>query len=310
MESICKSHVSLHFLPAELLAIIVQLGQVEGFLKPLSQVNKAFRQLCAPILFSTLRITSSITGLNCLTQASRSPISPYVRTIYYEASELLDPRKGIIRSAQDAKVLCASFPCFPHLDTILLRFADNIKQPFQWLADRVLLDGRLSFPDHIEKVATAIVAAKEHGISIHTFAIFGFYPRSLSESPLRSGLLNDALADIQELRVEESPAVLEFFTQNPLPHLRRFELGSYWISATELEEFIYAHANTLRFLHLEDIWLLNEKHEESSIYLSLASTEAILESISHIRRSGILRELTMNRDINGHCEIRELLGKE
>jgi hypothetical protein len=189
----------------------------------------------------------------------------------------------------------------------VLRFAEKIKQPFHWLADRVLLDGQLSFPDHVKKVATAIKAAKEYGISIQTFEISGFHPRSLSQEPYESDLLTDALSDIQELRLEDSLALLGFFSRSPLPSLQRFELGSYWMSSTELGEFVYTHANTLRYLHLQDIWLLREKHEEGDIDLSLASTDAILESIRDIRCSGILHELTMNRQISGGCEIRELL---
>ncbi|KAB8226965.1 uncharacterized protein BDW43DRAFT_317283 [Aspergillus alliaceus] len=356
MERTCSARVGLHSLPNELLVIIVQKGKVKGFLKPLSQVSKVFRQLCIPFMFNTLRITASTAGLNCLTQASQSLIRPYVKTIHYEVSELIDPlaqnwdtfrtciypvseytrdrkerwsmlggrdvsystvysyfcarsqeQQAIIRSGHDITVLCASLSSFPQLDTILLRFEDNIELPFHWLADRVLLDGQLSFLDQLRKVATAIKAAKEYGISIHTFEISGFDPQSLSQEPHELDLLTDALTDIQELRLEDSPALLGFFTRSPLPSLRRFELGSYWMSATELREFVYAHANTLKYLHLEDIWLLREKREEDYVDLLLATTEAILESIRDIRRSGILHELTMNRQANGGCEIRELL---
>ncbi|OGM39290.1 hypothetical protein ABOM_012146 [Aspergillus bombycis] len=356
MESTRAAQVGIHSLPIELLTIIVQMGEIKYSLKSLSQVNKAFRQLCAPLLFNTLRITSSTAGLSYLTQASQSPIRSLVKTIRYEVSELIDPltqnwdtfraciypvseytrdrkerwstlggrdvsystvysyfctrsqeQHAIIRSDHDTTVLCASLPSFPHLNTILLRFSSNIKQPFRWLADRVLLDGQVSFPDHVRKVATAIKSAKESGISIQIFIISGFYPRFLPEKLHEPNLLKDALTDIQELRVEDSPSLLGFFARSPLPSLRRFELGSYWMSVAELKEFVYAHANTLRYLHLQDIWLLREKGEEGYIDLSLATTETILESIRDIRRSNILQELTMNRQINGICEIRELL---
>lgn len=88
--------LSWSLLPEELLEMIIGFVQVDGSLLPLSEVNKLFRRLCAPVLFQTLRVTFSMAGLDRLSQASQSSICPYVKTIRYEASELVDPRKHII----------------------------------------------------------------------------------------------------------------------------------------------------------------------------------------------------------------------
>ncbi|KAE8396864.1 hypothetical protein BDV37DRAFT_277335 [Aspergillus pseudonomiae] len=286
----------LHSLPVELLIIIVQLVHEESSLKPLSGVNRLFRQLCTPILFSKLRIACSTVGLDRLASASESSIRSR-------------EQDSIIRSARDLQVLRTSLPRFSRLHSILLCFINGLKSPFQPLSDRVLLDGQSFFADHVKTLATAVVAARRQGIVIDTLAISGYYPNHLSPDYHLSHLLDDAFADVEELRLEDSPALLEYFTRNPLQHLQRLEFGSYWMSVLKLERFVYAHKATLRYLHLEDIWYIHTEDPTSGIDLSIADTKKALESISHIRQWGILRELTINRQITGHCEIREVFDR-
>lgn len=98
METPDESVPSWPSLPEEILEMIIRFGQVDGSLIPLSGVNKLFRRLCAPYLFHTLRVTFSMAGLDRLSQASQSSVRFYVRTICYEASELVDPRKHSMKS--------------------------------------------------------------------------------------------------------------------------------------------------------------------------------------------------------------------
>lgn len=212
-------------------------------------------------------------------------------------------QQAINQSLRDLRVICTCLPCFPYLDTLRIWFKEAIEPPFYVLADRVLLDGKFCFLDHLDKVATAIIVAKEYGLCIRTVEIRGFYPDKLSDRPHMTGLLSDAFADIYNLQLYESPAALEFFAQNPLPHLRQLELGSYWISVPGLESFVRTHAKSLRTLCLEDIWLLQERHDDRGIHLSTAGTETILDNIRHICNMGILQELRMNRRDTGQWEI-------
>ena len=84
-----KIHLS-HF-PVELLDMTVEYLHLEKRLSELSQVNKQFRALCAPHMFQELRISFSRAGLERLEQASKSQMSQHVKTICYEAPELIDP---------------------------------------------------------------------------------------------------------------------------------------------------------------------------------------------------------------------------
>ncbi|BAE61473.1 unnamed protein product [Aspergillus oryzae RIB40] len=306
MESSSKDRTSLHCLPVELLEMIIRLLSSTTSLKPLSTVNRVFRQLCVPFIFRTLRISCSTSGLNCLVEASHCSIAPYVKAIRYEISERIDPhQQEIIQSNRDLTSLCTSLPLFTGLDTIQLCFSSYFKPPFDWCAERMLLDGQLSFPRHVEVMATAIAAAKKYRVAIRTLIISGFYPRVLCHSRLVTDIINEAFSDVKELQLHDSPAILNFFEQCPLPQLERFEIGCYWMSVSHLERFIYAHARTIKFLHLEDIWLFRENREGNILNLTLADTKMILDSLTNIRYSGILSELTINRKIDGCYEMKE-----
>lgn len=375
MESTQGYSISLLNLPVELLHIIISYIPEKRALIHLSVTNKLFRVLCASHLFQTLNIPFSMAGFNCLLQASQSWIAPYVKSISYEAYELVDPRKSsikspvpntnrynflvamdwdsfrsylytpaeyvrdrrdlwtsrgrgvtyskvysyfcarcreqqeILRTDRDIITLCASLPRFANLRAIHMRFGDGIPPPFRWFSGRVLLDGPLSFGSHLEKMATAMIVAKKTGISISEFRITGFYPRVASEDPCVWDLTAEALSNVEELHVIDSPAMMECLVPIPLPRLRRLELGSCWLSCAHLEAFVYAHASTLRFLHLEDIWLLQVQNDADGVRLSLASAKSVLQSLSRVRRSGILQELTINRRQAGHYEVHEVFDK-
>lgn len=206
----------------------------------------------------------------------------------------------------DLKALCASFPRFPRLKTIRLCFVDGIKPAFKWLTEMVL-DGPLSFSSHFEKMMTAMVVAKEYGILISTFEISSLTSRTVTTDPLVRDLTAKALVNIRELIITDSPGVLEYMGHIPLPSICRLELGSYWLSIPNLERFVHSHSNSLQYLHFEDVWVLDEEIDEVGVHLSLGTTKSIFDSILHIRRSGFLREITMNRQGNDRYEIREII---
>jgi hypothetical protein len=156
-------------------------------------------------------------------------------------------------------------------------------------------------------MATAMIVAKETGISISEFRITGFYPRVASEDPCVWDLTAEALSNVEKLHVIDSPVMMEYLVR--IPRLRRLGLGSCWLSCAHLEAFVYDHASTLRFLHLEDIWLLQVQNDADGVRLSLASAKSVLQSLSRVRRSGILQELTINRRQAGHNEVHEVVDK-
>jgi hypothetical protein len=83
----------LECLPIELLGIIVSSISESTDLISLSCVNRLLRRLCVPLLFQYLSVGFSTVGLDRLLMVSRSYLAPYVKTISYEASALVDPRE-------------------------------------------------------------------------------------------------------------------------------------------------------------------------------------------------------------------------
>ena len=86
-----SSTIHLTHFPVELLNMTREYLHLDKKLSELSQVNKQFRVLCAPHMFQKLSVPFSRAGLEQLEQASKSPVSQHVKTICYEAPELIDP---------------------------------------------------------------------------------------------------------------------------------------------------------------------------------------------------------------------------
>ncbi|KAA8644950.1 uncharacterized protein ATNIH1004_009161 [Aspergillus tanneri] len=223
-------------------------------------------------------------------------------TIFAYFSTRAREQRLVQQRVQDTEALLTSIPCFSNLDTIYMRFIDGIHSQFHWLAGRMFLDDMHSLTDHLVKMAAAVAVARLDGVVIRTFEVSGFYSRIDLADPLLKDLMEVALSDIIELRAINSPTMLEFFSQVSLPSLRRFELASCWLAIDNLEDFVRKHASSLRFLHLEDPWLLHEKINENGIYLSVANAQSILDSLTRILDSRILDEVTINRRPGGLYE--------
>ncbi|KAA8642361.1 uncharacterized protein ATNIH1004_011305 [Aspergillus tanneri] len=225
----------------------------------------------------------------------------YSTVFTYFSSQARDQRI-VQQKAQDIEALITSIPRFPKLEAIYMRFTDGIQAPFRWFAGRVFLDNTHTLTDHLVKMAAAITVARLDGVSIRTFEVSGFYSRIDLADPLLLDLMRDALNDVHELRAINSPTMLEFLSLIPLPSLQRFELASCWLSIENLEDFVRKHAGSLRYLHLEDTWLLHEKINEDGIYLSMANAQSILDNLTRIWDAGILDEVTINRRPGGFYE--------
>ncbi|CAG8902312.1 unnamed protein product [Penicillium egyptiacum] len=75
--------------PEILLAVFAHLSKND--LISVSLTNWKHRYLSLPYLFHTLKVKSSLSGLNRLQNVSKSYVSTYVKILCYEASELIDP---------------------------------------------------------------------------------------------------------------------------------------------------------------------------------------------------------------------------
>lgn len=166
----------------------------------------------------------------------------------------------ILQEDRDIKVLCAALSQFSQLNTIHLHFIDGIRPPFQWFAGHVFLDGHVSFPDHLEKMIKAIIVAKGKKVFVRVFQISGFYSSVVANNPDMQSMIQDAFSNVEDLRLIESPNLLNFFRPILLPRLYRFELRSCWLLVSELENLVHNHSKSLRLLHLQDIWMLDKKY--------------------------------------------------
>lgn len=119
-------------------------------------------------------------------------------------------------------------------------------------------------------------------------------------------MVADALYNVEDLRLVDSPSLLEFMSTVPLASVRRLELGSCWLCVPDLEKFVVSHAKSLQFLHLEDTWMPIEKVHYWGLSLCDSSAETILTNIACIRRCGILQELTINRGNTDRYQYHEV----
>ncbi|KAL2801734.1 hypothetical protein BJX63DRAFT_426550 [Aspergillus granulosus] len=210
-------------------------------------------------------------------------------------------QQDILETEQDTRTLIASLPCFANLHTIQLLFADGIEDRFQWLANWMLLDGHPLFPNHLERLLTAVVVARENDVTIRTFEIRGFYSRAVTKDRFLQQLAGEALSSVEELRLVDSPAMLAFVNQVPFPCLRRVELTNCWLSIPTLEEFTRLHSGGLESIHLENTWVLEETVDADGIHMSMGCTKSILDQLTRIPGAGHLR-LTINRLPEGGYE--------
>ncbi|KAH8430045.1 uncharacterized protein LDX57_007716 [Aspergillus melleus] len=225
---------------------------------------------------------------------------PYSNIFHYFSTQAREQRL-VQEKARDPEVLITSIPRFRNLETVEMVFTDGIQSPFRWFAGRVL-DCMHALTEHLVKMVAAMMVAKLDGVTIRAFTISGFYSRLEPADPFLLDWVGHALSHVEELKAINSPTILELLGQVSLPSLRRFELASCWLSLENLEEFVRKQAASLRFLHLEDTWLLHEKINEDGIFLSMANAQSIFNNLKVIWNIGILDELTINRRPGGLYE--------
>ncbi|KAI9040414.1 uncharacterized protein KD926_008237 [Aspergillus affinis] len=225
---------------------------------------------------------------------------PYSNIFHYFSARAQEQRL-VQEKARDTEALITSIPRFSNLETVELVFIDGIQSPFRWFAGRVL-DGMHALTEHLVKMTAAMMVAELDGVTVRAFTISGFYSRLEPADPVLLDWVGHALRHVEELKAINSPTILELLSRVSLPSLQRFELASCWISLENLEEFVRKHAASLRFLHLEETWLLHEKINEDGIFLSMASAQSVFNNLEVIWNIGILDELTINRQPGGLYE--------
>lgn len=213
------------------------------------------------------------------------------KSIFFYFSRLCHEQQEILAEGDDESVTRRSLSRLRGLQQVELVFVDDTKKPFSWLAGRVFVDWRDSFPLHLETVLDAMVAARDGGVLLKSFKISGLY------SEVATGMrqkVEHALGDVEDIHIFDSPALLDFMTTVSLPSLRRLELGACWIWPEDLEKFVRAHERSLRSLHLEDAWILVEEIHDWGVSLRSATDKTIVHKLAEVQKLGILEELTIN----------------
>ena len=223
-------------------------------------------------------------------------------TIYSYFARLGREQQDILSENQDTKATQISISHFHSLQEIDIAFVDCTKRPFNWLAGRVFIDWRDSFPLHLETILEAMTTAQKRGIVFRSFKVSGLY--SAIETTMHQKV-EDALRDVEDIHIFDSPTLLDSMATISLPSLRRLELGTCWIWPADLERFVRSHADSLRSIHLEDAWLVVEKFHDWGIKLSSGTAKTIADNLADVRSLGVLQELTINRKGCGQYEYRE-----
>lgn len=225
--------------------------------------------------------------------------------IYSYFAHLCREQQDVLTQIKDNTAAQKSMSRFHFLREVDIAFVDGTKKPFSWLSGRVFVDWRYSFPLHLEMVLDAMITARRRGIVFQSFKVSGLY--SPIETIMRQKV-EDALRDVEDIHIFDSPTLLDFMTTISLPSIRRLELGTCWIWPADLERVVLSHANSLRFIHLEDAWLLDEKVHDWGIRLCSGTTKTISDNLADILNLGILQELTINKKEAGLYEYRECVN--
>lgn len=90
--NVIASEPTRHFtdLPVELLELII--ADLSGsFFSSFSLVNKKYQTVSVSYLFHTITVNFSERGLYYLEMISESPLASYIKILYYNVSELVNP---------------------------------------------------------------------------------------------------------------------------------------------------------------------------------------------------------------------------
>ncbi|KAL3459615.1 hypothetical protein BJX64DRAFT_301203 [Aspergillus heterothallicus] len=215
------------------------------------------------------------------------------RLIFSYFRQRCEEQQKILQQGRDTRALVTSLPYFSNLCTLRLSYVDGIEDQFEWLANRMLLDGHSLFPNHLERLLAAITVAAGRGLAFRSFEIWGFYSRAATEDQLLQQLAAEGLQNVDSLRLVDSPALLPFLSRVSLPRLCHVDLASCWLSIPALAEFIHIHQGSLRSIHLDNTWVLQEKLDDQGIHLSSQSARSIQDHLGSLfSASGV--KLTMN----------------
>ncbi|KAL3449655.1 hypothetical protein BJX65DRAFT_306178 [Aspergillus insuetus] len=225
-------------------------------------------------------------------------------SIYKYFSKLSVEQHEILARSRDARTLRRCLPRLWRLQDIQLIFEDTIDQPFRWLATHLFIDRNDSLLLHFETFVEALIGLREHGISIRTFRVHGFDSNIVLEKGFLEKVAH-ALQTVTNIVLIDSVGLLPCLASIPLPSVLRLELGSCWLQITALETFCSTHKGRLRHIHFEEVWVLADNLDAWGSSLSMHNTATLIEKIVVLRRSGVLRQITVNRRDDGQYEYQE-----
>jgi hypothetical protein len=162
-----------------------------------------------------------------------------------------------------------------------------------------------SVSESFREAVNRVNVARENNIPIHTFEICGSYSRAVSEDCYLQQLASEALSQVEKMRLVDSPPMLAFVNQVPLPSLRQVELADCWLSIPDLEKLISIRSGYLEYLHFENTWVLEEEINAKGIYISKGSARCVLDHLASFPGADRLR-LTMNRQPGGGYEAQKM----
>ncbi|KAL4806942.1 hypothetical protein BDV18DRAFT_152217 [Aspergillus unguis] len=279
----------MNCLPLELLEIIISFVPPKS-LKRLSIVNRLLRDLCSPLIFRSIQVGIAQAQFDKLFKISKSSYAPFVRVIRYEANALLDPiHPSNIQSRMDEKrkilqasdILSEALPRLSNLNTIEIDLVHGIKDQFGH-ASGYMLPHQDYYHGPLEKLLTATLLAQQNGVTVQAFRISGFYHQAAIDDCFLQALASRVLSEVKEIRITSTSPIFPFISGMPLMQLQRLELIDIWLSLEALEDLV-RHAEHLKSLHLENIWLVDELANQGP-GMSKGTTISVLELLARLYR--------------------------
>jgi hypothetical protein len=156
------------------------------------------------------------------------------RELYLYFRKIARGQNGIIQQRDDIRIFSESLPRLPNLGEIKLSFNGAKEDQRLWFANRLFLEGRDSFPDHLEAVLKGIVAARHNGVFVESMQVDGMRIGTF----LSAELMEAGFACLRELTLVDSPDLIIALSSSVLPSLRRLELRNCWLPESVLLNFL------------------------------------------------------------------------
>lgn len=182
----------------------------------------------------------------------------YKAIFTYFQRQIVD-QQAIMEERKDIHAFTESLPRLIELKCIKLSVTGEHENQLLWFSNRLFVDSWNSFAIHFEAVLRGMISAKWNGVTIQSLEIYGMPFRSAHESSSILEIAEQGLALVRNLKLVNSPGLLDLMSAVTLPCLQRFEITDCWLLGSKLVRFLEAHGGIVQHVEFYRINLFYER---------------------------------------------------